>query len=87
VEWAPRSPDLNPLDFAFWGFLKAEVCAVKIRDIRHLREGITEAYVAVDPDMLKIIQRNVVHRLRTCVENWGGHVQAHIVRAIKHMHM
>jgi hypothetical protein len=22
VEWAPRSPDLNPLDFALWGHLK-----------------------------------------------------------------
>ena len=23
TEWAPRSPDLNPLDFAVWVFLKA----------------------------------------------------------------
>ena len=22
IEWCPRSPDLNPLDYFFWGFLK-----------------------------------------------------------------
>jgi hypothetical protein len=36
LDWALRSPDLSPLDFEFWGFLKAQVYAGKIRDIRHL---------------------------------------------------
>ena len=31
VEWAARSPDLNPLDYLFWGMLKAQVYSVKIR--------------------------------------------------------
>jgi len=22
VEWAPRPPDLNPMDFSIWGYLK-----------------------------------------------------------------
>ena len=25
VPWPPRSPDLNPLDFCLWGYLKSEV--------------------------------------------------------------
>ena len=25
IEWAPHNPDLNPLDFFFWGAAKSEV--------------------------------------------------------------
>ena len=25
IEWPPRSPDLNPLDFFLWGYIKALV--------------------------------------------------------------
>jgi hypothetical protein len=39
------------LDFAFWGFLKAQVYAVKIRDLRHLRQRITDCCATVDPSM------------------------------------
>jgi hypothetical protein len=46
-EWAPPSPDLNPLDFAFWGFLKAQVYAVKIRDLCRLRQRITDCCATV----------------------------------------
>jgi hypothetical protein len=35
---------------------------------KNLAERITEACAAVDPDMLKRIQRYVVHRFRKCVE-------------------
>jgi hypothetical protein len=34
VEWAPRSPDLNPLDFAFWGYLKEKVCSMQIQNLK-----------------------------------------------------
>jgi hypothetical protein len=42
---------------------------------KNLPERITEACAAVDPDMLKRIQRYVVHRFRKCVEVGGGHVE------------
>jgi hypothetical protein len=32
VGWAPRSPDLNPLDFALKGYLKEKVYSVKIQN-------------------------------------------------------
>jgi hypothetical protein len=34
---------------------------------KNLWERITEAWAAVDPDMLKRIQTNMVHQLRKCV--------------------
>jgi hypothetical protein len=62
------------LDFAFWGFLKAQVYAVKIRDLRHLRQRITDC-CTVDPNMLSKICTNMVKRLRKCVECRGEHIE------------
>jgi hypothetical protein len=75
VEWAPRSPDLNTLDFAFWGFLMAQVYTVKIRDIRHRRQRITDCCVTVNPSMLSKIRINMVKRVRKCVECRGEHIE------------
>jgi hypothetical protein len=75
VEWAPQSPDLNPLDFGFWGFLMAQVCAVKIRDLRHLRQRITDCCATVDPNMLRKIRKNMGKRLRKCLECRGEHIE------------
>jgi hypothetical protein len=75
VDWAPRSSDLNPLDIAFWGFLKAQVSAVKIRDLRHLRQKITDCCATVNPSMLSKIRTNMVRRLRKCVDCRGEHIE------------
>jgi hypothetical protein len=64
VEWTPRSPGRNRLDFAFWGFLRAQVYAVKIQDLRKLRQRITDCCATVDPNMLSKIRKNKVKRLR-----------------------
>jgi hypothetical protein len=63
------------LDFAFRRFLKAPVYAVKIRDLRHLRQGITDCFATVDPNMLSKISTNMVKRLRKCVECRGEHIE------------
>jgi hypothetical protein len=75
VEWATRSPDLNPLDFAFWGFLKAQVYAVRIQVLRRLRQRITDCCTTVDSNMLSKIRTNMVKRLRKCVECRGEHIE------------
>jgi hypothetical protein len=41
---------------SFWEFLKAQVYAVKIRDLRHLRQRITDCCATVDPSMLNKIR-------------------------------
>jgi hypothetical protein len=42
---------------------------------KNLQERLTEACAAVHPDMLKRIQRNMVHRYRKCVGVGRGHVE------------
>ena len=75
VEWAPRSPDLNPLDFSFWGYLKSRVYSVKIRDVAHLRTRIEEECRAIDQNFGSRVLNNLKFRLQTCLEFDGGHIE------------
>jgi len=37
LEIALMSPDLNPLRFRFWDYIKSHVCTVKIRNVGYLQ--------------------------------------------------
>ena len=51
VVWAPRSPDLTPLDFFAWGHLKNAVYERKPTTIDDLMNFITEEAHKVTTDM------------------------------------
>jgi hypothetical protein len=51
------------------------VHAVKIRDLRHLRQRITDCCATVDPSTLSKILTNMVKRLRKSVECRGEHIE------------
>ncbi|GBM64382.1 hypothetical protein AVEN_101466-1 [Araneus ventricosus] len=59
VEWPPRSPDLNPLDFFLWGYIKQRVYATSPPTLQELRNSITDACASVSPAMLYNVQREV----------------------------
>ena len=75
VEWAPRSPDLNPLDFSIWGYLKRKVYREPIRDIGHLRERIAEECRNLPADMLHNVEQNMKRRIVSCFNRDGGHFE------------
>jgi hypothetical protein len=53
LPWPPRSQDLTPLEFYFWGYVKQCVYSVRINHIEHLKARITEAVHSVTPDLLR----------------------------------
>jgi hypothetical protein len=67
LAWPPRTPDLTPLDFFFWGYVKNIFYQEKIADLRALRHCITEAVVTVTEVMLVNTWREIEYR-STCVE-------------------
>ncbi|KAJ8873731.1 hypothetical protein PR048_024565 [Dryococelus australis] len=75
VEWAPRSPDLNPMDFAVWGYLKSKVISVKIRDNNHLHERIAPECSAITP-ILALLQPGEVQQI--VVESTPQLKEAHV---------
>jgi hypothetical protein len=50
------------------------VYAVKIRDLLHLRQRITDRCATVDPNMLSKTRTNMVKRLGECEECRGEYV-------------
>ena len=49
----PRSPDITPLDFFLWGYVKDKVFSTPVPDITNLKARITDAFVAITEDMLE----------------------------------
>jgi len=73
----PRSPDLTPLDFFSWGFIKVVVYRRKVRDLADLRQRIIEAVVLVTPHMLINTRQELEYRLDICGATTGAHIEVY----------
>ena len=73
--WPPRSPDLTPLDFFLWGYVKDRVYQVKIKDLTHLKARVTEVIKSITLDMIANVWREVEYRLDVCRATNGGHIE------------
>ena len=51
--WPPRSPDISPLDFFLWGYVKDKVFLTPVPDITNLKARITDAFATIIEDMLE----------------------------------
>lgn len=76
IEWPPRSPDLTPLDFFLWGFLKQQVYKSRPQSVDELRIRITEASANITPQQLRNVTVNLRKRCNKCIELNGGLVEA-----------
>jgi hypothetical protein len=78
ISWPPRSPDLTPMDFYVWGYMKDLVYSVPINTVDQLRDRIMEA-----GDKLRSsfecrqlnLSENLRKRARICVHEVGGHFE------------
>ncbi|GBM52050.1 hypothetical protein AVEN_23285-1 [Araneus ventricosus] len=75
LEWPPRSPGLNPLDFFLWGYMKQRVYATTPPTFQELRNRITDACASVSPAMLYNVQREVQSRVQMCIVAEGHHFE------------
>ena len=71
MEWSPRSPDLSPLDFFYWGMLKEKVYSMKITYLNHMRERITSQCAEIDGNakLFNRVHLNFARRIKLCIEN------------------
>jgi hypothetical protein len=75
-EWPPRSPDLTPLDFFLWGYIKGQVYKTPPANVDELRERITNEFAALRRTrMARRAMRDMRTRAIKCVELEGGHVE------------
>ena len=77
ILWLPRSPDITPLDFFLWGYVKDIVYRNKVRDINDLQHRIVEATDAVTVDMLARTWQEIEYRLNIVHATDGAYVEVY----------
>lgn len=76
IAWPPRSPDLTPLDFYLWGFMKDRVYTVEIRTREQLLQRIEEAAVEARANMEGFSMTDELKkRFQRCLIENGGHIE------------
>lgn len=71
IEWPARSPDLSPLDYYFWGYLKDQVYRTKPRDLVELRLRIEQESARIPVEAINNALSAFYHRLGYCQEAEG----------------
>lgn len=79
IEWPPHSPDLNPLDFFLWGYLKDRVYSPPPQDTSALKMSIRREIQRITVDSCKNVIRNFRDRMRLVTEKHGGHLE-HVLK-------
>lgn len=76
IPWPPRSPDLTPLDFFVWGFLKQEVYRTEVASLQDLSSRLDEAIVKLRDELsLRATVVSVRKRARACIRCGGDQFQ------------
>lgn len=75
VAWPARSPDLNPLDFFLWSFLKSFIYQDPVESLEELEEKLHCAVGNITPEMLQLTQQSLIHRANACIQMAGLHFE------------
>lgn len=77
--WPARSPDLSPLDYFLWGYLKQNVYLQRpFQNVDHLERVIRETITNITPAMIRNVLREFSARTAKCIEMEGGYVEANV---------
>ena len=80
IEWPARSPDLSPLDFFLWGYLKGKVYRGKPKTLNELKDAIRAEISLIGPDMTKKVMENMLKRADFCIASGGRHMKSIIFK-------
>ena len=73
--WPPKSPDLNPLDYYFWGVAQQEVHAKKPKTLQELKAIVENFATRITKDTLLKVADNFMKRVKLCLDENGGHFE------------
>lgn len=77
IAWPPRSPDLNPLDFYFWGHIKTMVYVTEVNTKEELVNRIHAAAATIrqQPGLGRACGGQWIRRAEKCIENGGNNFE------------
>ena len=73
--WPPHSPDLSPLDFFLWGYLKHRVCTPKSKTLDDLRAAVRREMRTITQEMCNNVVDNFKKRMNVVIEQNGRHIE------------
>ena len=75
--WPPRSPDITPLDFFLWEYVKDKVFSTPVPGITHLKARIKDAFATITEDMLENTWREIDYQLDVLRATKGTHAEVY----------
>lgn len=75
MAWPPYSPDLSPLDFFLWGYVKDKVYREAPKTIPELRRKVEETIRNIGPEILHRTIQSFEKRCRYLIVADGGHIE------------
>ena len=75
VQWAPHSPDLSPLDFFLWGYVKSRAYVSKPQTIADLKAAIAQVIGGITTDQCRRTVDHFRHRIQVCLKRRGRHLE------------
>lgn len=75
ISWPPRSPDITPLDFFLWGYIKDYVYSAPTPDVQTLTFRIQNAVESITPEMLENTWKELAKRVTLLVDRHGNHTE------------
>jgi hypothetical protein len=75
MPWPPRSPDITPLDFFLWGYIKSNVFRTPVNGLDDLKTCIRNAIKAIPADMLHRTWQELEYRLDVLRATKEAHIE------------
>lgn len=75
IEWPARSPDLTPMDFFLWGYIKNKIYVTSPQDLADLRQRIINICTDISPEIIRSAIENFYVRLGICQDRNGEHFE------------
>ena len=75
IRWPARSPDLTPMDYFLWGYIKDSVYKTPSNTLEELQNKIGNAFLSVTPRMLENVIRKTREVVNKCIEVDGRHFE------------
>ena len=78
VPWPARSPDLSPLDFFIWGFVKDQIFKTIPESREELEERVRNAIARITHLQLLNAEKSVKKRCQHCLDQNGGQFEHYL---------
>lgn len=73
--WPPHTPDLSPLDFFLWGYLKDRLYKVQPKNTDQLKQSIRCENRKITGDMCNNVMENFMKRVEMVRRHNGRHFE------------